>query len=931
MGKPSRVVSLAMVEWLRSQYFRREAERIKEAAELPADVKVVARPPELLDLAQGPLHSDRAQLVLHPDPELSVLERRVLKAARPRLHLATPSTAFRRLLSRGGDETAGAASPLEGMQVAMSLSESPDADGPEGFTEHHVYDATVSIARSLISAGAAIAYGGDFRTGGYTPLLGQLIQNYNQTASKRAQNLHSYLAANLDLGEAPPNVPLSFHHLKESPDFAAEARLPIPAKPAGPTQPPAAFYFSDMRRVMEKHTQARVILGGNADARVEQGGKGYGGRYPGVVEEAWRTLEAGHPLYVAGGFGGAAGMVADLLEGKATPPKLLDGTWMASEFYAENARKLDEHPARTDLGLPKTIADLAGAIVALAAPLLKTDESSLAWNGLSVADNRRLFRTRDPVELAALVSRGLLRVAQQEAEGFLQIELIQDSLTAADHLDAVAIATLEGVPLGGAGAAIDRLTGGTASQARAQGESLVSLQESLIDADWLFLASLGALGDRAALPERIEEAAADTAAQAARHGFQRVGVVTFGGNVLPETEKVAEAMVRGFERGAGRPSLAWYETDAARFQELADILGQNARVKLTTRRALTPISFEAPPPEPLVLTVRLEGGSLSATSLPPSSAAAVSTFQSALSDAELAQLARGTGDGRNTPSLEALSEQGTKLADRLFGKDAPEMLSLCRKSRMIVVHDAAAARVPFEMMLAGGVRPALEGGITRRLSIPELALERQFSRPAKKGKLKVLLIVNPTGDLPGTVTEANAVKELLLSKPDGLDLVELWQEKATVKNVVAALQEADLLHYCGHAFFDGPEAQRSGLILAGGVEFTGEDLARVGTLPRMAFVNACEAGHVRGAAAVQAAAFAELFLRSGMDAYLGTFWRVGDAAAAIFASTVYTRLALGDTLEQATLAGRQALYAAKEADWANYLLFGGGSFRLIAP
>jgi CHAT domain-containing protein len=98
----------------------------------------------------------------------------------------------------------------------------------------------------------------------------------------------------------------------------------------------------------------------------------------------------------------------------------------------------------------------------------------------------------------------------------------------------------------------------------------------------------------------------------------------------------------------------------------------------------------------------------------------------------------------------------------------------------------------------------------------------------------------------------------------------------------------------------------------------------------VAFVNACEAGRVRGEpSGSNAAAFAELFLRSGMDAYLGTYWEVGDAAAALFAGTVYTQLAMAATLEQATLAGRKALFQHNEPDWANYMLFGGGNFRLV--
>ena len=37
----------------------------------------------------------------------------------------------------------------------------------------------------------------------------------------------------------------------------------------------------------------------------------------------------------------------------------------------------------------------------------------------------------------------------------------------------------------------------------------------------------------------------------------------------------------------------------------------------------------------------------------------------------------------------------------------------------------------------------------------------------------------------------------------------------------------------------------------------------------------------------------------------------------------------GETLEQAALAGRKALFIAREPDWANYLLYGGGNLRLV--
>lgn len=929
-GNPARVVSIAMIEWLRSEFFKREAERIKLAAGLPEDVAVLARPPELLDLAQGPLRSDRAQLVLHPDPELSVVERQVLTAARSRLHLATPTTVFRRLLRRE-NEKADVASPLEGMQVAMSLSVSPDTDKEYGFTHHHLQDATVCIARTLISSGAAIAYGGDFRRGadGFTPLLAQLVQTYNQTASGIAKKLHSYLGAIIDPGEAPADLSLAMHHLRRKPALADEALLPDPSLP---DPPPAALYFSDMRRVMENHVAARIVLGGAADPKTVVGGGGYGGRYPGVIEEAWRSLEKGNPLYVAGGFGGAAGIVADLLEGREIPEKLRDKTWMTHDLYQKNAAVLDAHPMREKLGLPKRLEDLAESIIKLAKPKLKDDAASLAWNGLTVEENRLLFRTRDPVSLAALISKGLLNVARRRSEGTLRIELVHGSLTEAERLDAVAIATLDGVPLGGAGAALDQAAAGVVSLGREQGRTLVSLRDALVDADWLILASLGKPGDPARVPAEIERVAAETLDTAERHGFQRVGIVTFGGNVLADTAAVAAAMLRGFSKSHGRPALIWHETDQDRFHRLREILESDSGITLTTRRSISSIAVEPAKPEPIMLHVRLEGGILSATCLPPSSSAVVPNQLSEFPAAELDKLSVGEGPGkRGTPRLATLSKRGGELATRLFGEHAAEFLSRCKESRMIVVHDTESSKVPFELLLGvPDTRPALAGGITRRLEVGGLAFARQFAQPPKQGKLKVLLISNPTMDLAGAAEEAKAVLDIL-KQSERVEIEFLQEDKATVENVSAALRRADILHYCGHAYFDGRGPEESGIVLAGGLPFTGEALRKIDPLPRMAFVNACEAGRVRGAPATEAVAFAELFLRSGMDAYLGTFWEVGDLAAALFATTVYTRLATGETLERATLAGRSALFEANEPDWANYMLFGGGNFRLVVP
>jgi hypothetical protein len=157
----ARVVALAMVECLRSLLFLAEAKRIASAA-LPSESVVhIARSPELLDIPALRASTEGVLIVLHPDPELPVHERDLLREADKRLHTVTPTTAFSGAIGRA------VRAPLDGRQVALSLSED-ELDGLDGVRNVHVLDATVFLARSLLGAGAAIAYGGDFRTSGYT-------------------------------------------------------------------------------------------------------------------------------------------------------------------------------------------------------------------------------------------------------------------------------------------------------------------------------------------------------------------------------------------------------------------------------------------------------------------------------------------------------------------------------------------------------------------------------------------------------------------------------------------------------------------------------------------------------------------------------------------------------------------------------------------
>jgi CHAT domain-containing protein len=106
----------------------------------------------------------------------------------------------------------------------------------------------------------------------------------------------------------------------------------------------------------------------------------------------------------------------------------------------------------------------------------------------------------------------------------------------------------------------------------------------------------------------------------------------------------------------------------------------------------------------------------------------------------------------------------------------------------------------------------------------------------------------------------------------------------------------------------------------------------LGRRQRIVFINteqSARAGSKESTTQTVALPFAEVVLRSGVDAYLGTFWPVRDNAAAHFAATVYRELAEGDELHRAVTTARKQLFAAGQPDWANYVLFDTGAFQLL--
>jgi CHAT domain-containing protein len=255
------------------------------------------------------------------------------------------------------------------------------------------------------------------------------------------------------------------------------------------------------------------------------------------------------------------------------------------------------------------------------------------------------------------------------------------------------------------------------------------------------------------------------------------------------------------------------------------------------------------------------------------------------------------------------------------------------------VHDPEASRVPWEVLRIGTSHPALAGGISRRYTSDALSVARWRDDRNLTDAPRVLLIVDPTQDLPGAAAEGAALQQLFSRRNVSCDV--LAGRDASRARIVAALGSGafDILHFAGHAFFDARRPDTSGLVCAGKEVLQAGHLGSLGTLPALVFCNACEAARVRKPAARKSPArrsaavhsmtgIAEGLLASGVANFIGTHWPVGDESAYSFSNLLYESLLQGARLGDAVLAGRRGLQEVPSIDWADYVHYGSPDFRL---
>jgi hypothetical protein len=391
-----RVTNFIGLEVLRFLHADRQLALLRDQGSFPHDAILLARPPEARDLAltihdsQGGGRAKSGRVFAHPDPVLAVEEAEDLSFYAATL--VTPTSVWQKRLN--------------GLRLGISASSAGEFENAAiGLSELHIEDAVRVFARQALAGGATLVYGGALAPGNLTEALFEMIGAYNKGGLVDFPPLINYAAWPWDQEVdiqwiASRRRMLDLQACDPPPDTKEFSAGDGPGHVGRLKQTPNGRYalarsLSAMRETITQNTDSRIVLGGKLT--------GFTGLLPGIVEEVLLSIRRKQPLYIAGGFGGAAHLVADAFEGKRPGHLTREYQESMGQPYLDTLRLYE----RSRRELP----DLQLSDMDYSAAALELEKYSVqglaATNGLTEKENQELFITGSVDAAVYLTMKGL--------------------------------------------------------------------------------------------------------------------------------------------------------------------------------------------------------------------------------------------------------------------------------------------------------------------------------------------------------------------------------------------------------------------------------------------------------------------------------------------------------------------------------------------
>ena len=289
--------------------------------------------------------NDKHLWLIHPDPPLLPAEQDFLVDLcvqagyeKGQVYLMTPRYFFTAGGALGADEPT-LTTPLlsqdhlvTGKTLGISMALADDL-ASIGLSTTHLECAVAEVSQMMLIGGGSLLYAG--APGTHVPDLTTAIMDTvsSYTASVKA---YTHLSGDPEQHDKHPgdmfslavpyvvlNTSESIKRLAEAADhFAGYASILVldengrkiedfdDLQPWQGDSNETARALHHIRQALPQYCDARLLIGGKTRRQSTDIPNGYIGDFPGIVEEALYTLRKGQPLFIAGGFGGAAALLA---------------------------------------------------------------------------------------------------------------------------------------------------------------------------------------------------------------------------------------------------------------------------------------------------------------------------------------------------------------------------------------------------------------------------------------------------------------------------------------------------------------------------------------------------------------------------------------------------------------------------------------------
>lgn len=274
--------------------------------------------------------------------------------------------------------------------------------------------------------------------------------------------------------------------------------------------------------------------------------------------------------------------------------------------------------------------------------------------------------------------------------------------------------------------------------------------------------------------------------------------------------------------------------------------------------------------------------------------------------------------------LRDLKNLGKTFFDQFFPEPIIEKIKFSNEKFIHFNIDQGLSNIPWELLYDGScflsdkfyIGKTVKGASIRKLDDDQ-------------GKLKMIIIADPTEDLEWAQNEGEALFKVLKQKisPGLLDLQFISGKQITKLKLLSLIRDRHIIHYTGHLYFS-EEALENGWLLSDDKVLKAREIKNCGVSTNLVFSNSCQSSKStkQKSTANILNYFADSFLMSGINSFIGTNWELVDSERTRdftirFYLELFNEKSVGEALYSAREYARRN-YPAWDLTWANYTLHG---------